>query len=80
MQEYEVDLPEGKDLMVLDVLALVKEQDASWHTAVPVEKACAVQTDEHQRHQRACLYASVGCWWSHKQTGSAPAAGLARHP
>ena len=28
-QEYEVDLPEGKDLMVLDVLALVKEQDAS---------------------------------------------------
>ena len=29
MQEYEVDLPEGKDLMVLDVLALVKEQDAS---------------------------------------------------
>ena len=29
MQEYEVALPEGKDLMVLDVLALVKEQDAS---------------------------------------------------
>ena len=29
MQEYEVDLREGKDLMVLDVLALVKEQDAS---------------------------------------------------
>lgn len=29
MQEYEVDLPKGKDLMVLDVLALVKEQDAS---------------------------------------------------
>lgn len=29
MQDYEVDLPEGKDLMVLDVLALVKEQDAS---------------------------------------------------
>lgn len=29
MQEYDVDLPEGKDLMVLDVLALVKEQDAS---------------------------------------------------
>ena len=28
-QEYEVDLPEGKDLMVLDVLALVKEQDAT---------------------------------------------------
>ena len=29
MQDYEVDLPEGKDLMILDVLALVKEQDAS---------------------------------------------------
>ena len=29
MQEFEVALPEGKDLMVLDVLALVKEQDSS---------------------------------------------------
>ena len=29
MQEYEVGLPEGRDLMVLDVLALVKEQDSS---------------------------------------------------
>jgi succinate dehydrogenase iron-sulfur subunit len=27
MREMEVDLPEGKDLMVLDVLALLKEQD-----------------------------------------------------
>ena len=29
MKEFEVALPEGKDLMVLDVLALVKEQDSS---------------------------------------------------
>jgi succinate dehydrogenase / fumarate reductase iron-sulfur subunit len=29
MQEFEVALPEGKDLMVLDVLALVKEQESS---------------------------------------------------
>tara|TARA_B100000989_G_C19518266_1_gene462832 strand:- start:1421 stop:2077 length:657 start_codon:yes stop_codon:yes gene_type:complete len=29
MQEYEVGLPEDRDLMVLDVLALVKEQDSS---------------------------------------------------
>ena len=29
MQEYEVILPKGRDLMVLDVLALVKEQDSS---------------------------------------------------
>ena len=29
MQEYKVGLPEGRDLMVLDVLALVKEQDSS---------------------------------------------------
>ncbi len=28
MQEVEVELPEGKDLMVLDVLHLVKEMDA----------------------------------------------------
>jgi succinate dehydrogenase / fumarate reductase iron-sulfur subunit len=27
MQDYQVDLPQGKDLMVLDVLALIKEQD-----------------------------------------------------
>jgi succinate dehydrogenase / fumarate reductase iron-sulfur subunit len=29
MQDVEIDLPEGKDLMVLDVLQLVKNQDAS---------------------------------------------------
>ena len=29
MQDYEIEIPEGKDLMVLDVLALVKEQDTS---------------------------------------------------
>jgi len=29
MQDVEVELPEGKDLMVLDVLQMVKDQDAS---------------------------------------------------
>ena len=29
MQDFEVKIPEGKDIMVLDVLALVKEQDAT---------------------------------------------------
>ncbi|ETI62510.1 succinate dehydrogenase iron-sulfur subunit [Marinomonas profundimaris] len=29
MQDYEIDLPEGKDLMVLDVLNLLKAQDPS---------------------------------------------------
>lgn len=29
MQDFEVAIPEGRDLMVLDVLALVKEQDPS---------------------------------------------------
>ena len=29
MQDVELDIPEGKDLMVLDVLNLVKEQDPS---------------------------------------------------
>ncbi len=29
MQDYQVEIPGGKDLMVLDVLALVKEQDDS---------------------------------------------------
>lgn len=29
MQDYEVDIPDGKDLMVLDVLNLLKEQDVT---------------------------------------------------
>jgi len=29
MQDYEIELPEGKDIMVLDVLALIKAQDPS---------------------------------------------------
>ena len=29
MQDFDVTIPEGRDLMVLDVLALVKEQDPS---------------------------------------------------
>lgn len=29
MQDYEIEIPGGKDLMVLDVLALIKEQDQS---------------------------------------------------
>jgi succinate dehydrogenase / fumarate reductase iron-sulfur subunit len=29
MQDYEINIPQGKDLMILDVLALVKEQDST---------------------------------------------------
>lgn len=29
MEDYAIDLPKGKDLMVLDVMALIKEQDPS---------------------------------------------------
>jgi succinate dehydrogenase / fumarate reductase iron-sulfur subunit len=29
MQDYEIEIPGGKDLMVLDILALVKEQDST---------------------------------------------------
>jgi succinate dehydrogenase / fumarate reductase iron-sulfur subunit len=29
MQDYQVDIPKGRDLMVLDVMALIKEQDPS---------------------------------------------------
>jgi len=36
MQDYDVVLPEGKDLMVLDVLHLVKEQD----TGVSFRRSC----------------------------------------
>lgn len=36
MQDYEVNMPEGKDLMVLDVLHLVKEQD----TSVAFRRSC----------------------------------------
>nr|WP_278248160.1 succinate dehydrogenase iron-sulfur subunit [Parendozoicomonas haliclonae] len=30
MQDFDIEVPEGKDLMVLDVLALIKEQDDSF--------------------------------------------------
>jgi len=36
MQDYEVEIPDGKDLMVLDVLNLVKEQD----TTVSYRRSC----------------------------------------
>lgn len=36
MQDYEVEIPDGKDLMVLDVLNLVKEQD----TSVSYRRSC----------------------------------------
>ena len=29
MKDYTVEIPEGRDLMVLDVMALIKEQDPS---------------------------------------------------
>lgn len=43
MQEFQVDTG-GKDLMVLDVLALVKEQDEGFRTVARAVKACAVPT------------------------------------
>lgn len=36
MQDYQVELPQGKDLMVLDVMQLVKEQD----TTVTYRRSC----------------------------------------
>jgi succinate dehydrogenase / fumarate reductase iron-sulfur subunit len=36
MQDYEVDIPSGKDLMVLDVLNLLKEQD----TTISYRRSC----------------------------------------
>ncbi|MES2625728.1 MAG: succinate dehydrogenase iron-sulfur subunit [Pseudomonadota bacterium] len=36
MQDYQVELPQGKDLMVLDVLQLVKDQD----TTVTYRRSC----------------------------------------
>ena len=44
MQDFDIDIPEGKDLMVLDVLALIKEQDDSWSTGVPVVKVFVAPT------------------------------------
>ncbi|NBS26877.1 MAG: succinate dehydrogenase iron-sulfur subunit, partial [Gammaproteobacteria bacterium] len=29
MQDFEIEIPDGKDIMVLDVLHMVKEQDES---------------------------------------------------
>lgn len=40
MQDFQVDT-NGKDVMVLDVLALIKEQDEASPTVVPAVKASA---------------------------------------
>lgn len=40
MQDFQVDT-NGKDVMVLDVLALIKEQDEGFSTVVPAVKASA---------------------------------------
>jgi succinate dehydrogenase / fumarate reductase, iron-sulfur subunit len=44
MRDMTVDLPEGKDLMVLDVLELLKAQDPTCPTAAPAAKVCAAPT------------------------------------
>ena len=41
MESFDVDTG-GKDLMVLDVLALIKEKDEGFCTVAPAVKACAV--------------------------------------
>jgi succinate dehydrogenase / fumarate reductase iron-sulfur subunit len=43
MKEYEVDT-NGKDLMVLDILALVKEQDSSMSYRPPVVRVYVALT------------------------------------
>ncbi len=43
MKEYEVDT-QGKDLMVLDILALVKEQDESMSYRRSCREGCVVPT------------------------------------
>jgi hypothetical protein len=43
MQDFEVKIPEGKDIMVLDVLALVKDRTPQWPIDVHVERGSVVR-------------------------------------
>ena len=43
MKEYELEIPDGSDLMVLDALILLKEKDPSYHSVVHVVKVFVVQ-------------------------------------
>ena len=44
MEDRELDVPEGRDLMVLDVLELLKTEDPSIAYRAPVARACAAPT------------------------------------
>ena len=43
MRDMQVDLPEGKDPMVLDVLELLKAQDPTLSTVAPAGRGCVVR-------------------------------------
>ena len=45
MQDFDLDIPGGRDLMVLDVLELLKEKDPLLPTDGPVERECVARTE-----------------------------------
>ena len=57
MQDYQVELPQGKDIMVLDVLQLVKEQDSSvTYRRSCREGVCGFRRPEHEWQKWSGLY------------------------
>ena len=57
LQDVEVELPEGRDLMVLDVLELAKSRDPS----IAYRRSCRegrvrLRRHEHQRQERPRLH------------------------
>ena len=57
MEDVELDVPEGRDLMVLDVLELLKAQDPS-HRVSPFLSRGGVRVgrNQHERQERPGLH------------------------
>ena len=79
MSDYTVDIPKGRDLMVLDVMALIKEQDAS----VTYRRSCregvcgSDGVNMNGKNGFGLHYARIGsCAWRKVEASSL--AGLAR--
>ena len=75
----DIDLPEGKDLMVLDVLELLKEKDPilSYPSFLP-RRRLRLGRDQYEWQQRPCLHDAGFRGGEARQADSATATGICR--
>ena len=79
MQDFNVEI-DGKDLMVLDVLALIKEQDEGFsYRRSCREGVLRLRRHEYQRQERPGLHHSDLFGGKRQQAGDSPAARSAGH-